>query len=186
MKGLSQVVRITRDEQDDARATFATMDHSDIRGLATAFHLFFAGLPRSRNGDHPEGCPHKSVEDSPHRSLASPCRSGVQRYGVISSWQHLHGGFDVGGLSRLSKFGVMADIPDKARQLAGDGDTDLGLVEGAPHAQMTGALSRLNAAKRKVVPGVRPAAAGSSHTSTSGRRSLMTTDAGMIRSSCRR
>jgi hypothetical protein len=28
------------------------MDHSDIRGLVTAFHHFFAGLPRSRNGDH--------------------------------------------------------------------------------------------------------------------------------------
>src|SRR5690348_11420240 len=25
----------------------ATMDHSNIRGLGTAFHLFFAGLPRS-------------------------------------------------------------------------------------------------------------------------------------------
>lgn len=33
-------------------AVAATMDHSDIRGLATAFHLFLAGLPRSRDGDH--------------------------------------------------------------------------------------------------------------------------------------
>jgi len=30
----------------------ATMDHSDIRGLGTAFHLFLAGLPRSRVRDH--------------------------------------------------------------------------------------------------------------------------------------
>jgi hypothetical protein len=30
----------------------ATMDHSDIRGLVTAFHLSLAGLPRSRDGDH--------------------------------------------------------------------------------------------------------------------------------------
>ena len=33
-------------------AMAATIDHSDIRGLGTAFHLFFAGLPRSRVGDH--------------------------------------------------------------------------------------------------------------------------------------
>src|SRR5258708_36107840 len=46
----------------------ATMDHSDIRGLGTALHLFLAGLPRSRNGDHPKGCSLKSVEDSHHRS----------------------------------------------------------------------------------------------------------------------
>jgi hypothetical protein len=26
----------------------ATMDHSDIRGLGTALHLFLAGLPRSK------------------------------------------------------------------------------------------------------------------------------------------
>ena len=31
----------------DAGGMAATMDHSDIRGLGTAFHLFLAGLPRS-------------------------------------------------------------------------------------------------------------------------------------------
>lgn len=30
----------------------ATMDHTDIRGLATALHRSVAGLPRSRVGDH--------------------------------------------------------------------------------------------------------------------------------------
>ena len=34
-------------EQRDARRMAATMDHSNIRGLGTAFDLFFAGLPRS-------------------------------------------------------------------------------------------------------------------------------------------
>jgi hypothetical protein len=34
----------TPNEQRDARAMVATMDHSDMRGLATAFHLCFAGL----------------------------------------------------------------------------------------------------------------------------------------------
>jgi hypothetical protein len=64
----------------DAWVVAATMDHSDIRGLATAFHHFFAGLPRSRNGDHPQNGvssvrgSHKSVEDSPHRSHASRFR----------------------------------------------------------------------------------------------------------------
>jgi len=40
-------------EQRDARGMAATMDHSNIRGLGTALHLFFAGLPRSDFGDHP-------------------------------------------------------------------------------------------------------------------------------------
>jgi len=40
-------------EQRDARGMAATMDHSNIRGLVTAFHLFFAGLPRSDFGDRP-------------------------------------------------------------------------------------------------------------------------------------
>jgi hypothetical protein len=30
----------------------ATMDHSDIRGLATALHRYVAGLPLSKVGDH--------------------------------------------------------------------------------------------------------------------------------------
>ena len=80
MKGVSQIVCITREEQDDARATFATMDHSDIRGLATALHLFFAGLPRSRVGDHPGGYPLRTVEDSlviPSHRLADPVFSGL-------------------------------------------------------------------------------------------------------------
>ena len=34
------------------REDSATMDQSDIRGLATAFHRSVAGLPRSRVGDH--------------------------------------------------------------------------------------------------------------------------------------
>jgi hypothetical protein len=32
-------------EQRDARAVLATMDHADIRGLVAAFHLSVAGLP---------------------------------------------------------------------------------------------------------------------------------------------
>src|SRR2546426_2157499 len=36
----------------EARAFAATMDHADIRGLVTAFHLSVAGLPRSSVGDH--------------------------------------------------------------------------------------------------------------------------------------
>jgi len=53
------------------------MDHTDICGLRSALHLFLARLPRSGNGDHPEGCSHKIVEDSPHRSHASRSRFGV-------------------------------------------------------------------------------------------------------------
>jgi len=53
------------------------MDHSSIRVLGNAFHLFFAGLPRSDNGDHRQGCSLKIVEGSPHRSHASRFRFGV-------------------------------------------------------------------------------------------------------------
>jgi hypothetical protein len=42
----------TAQESRDARAFSATMDHADMRGLATAFHLSVAGLPRSSVGDH--------------------------------------------------------------------------------------------------------------------------------------
>ena len=34
------------------REAMATMDHSDIRGLATALHRYVAGLPLSKVGDH--------------------------------------------------------------------------------------------------------------------------------------
>jgi hypothetical protein len=43
---------VTPNGERDAWGMAATMDHSDIRGLGTAFHLFLAGLPRSRVWDH--------------------------------------------------------------------------------------------------------------------------------------
>jgi len=35
----------TAEEERDAQTVLATMDHADIRGLVTAFHLSVAGLP---------------------------------------------------------------------------------------------------------------------------------------------
>ena len=67
----------------DAREMAATMDHSDIRGLATAFHLFLAGLPRSRSWDHHEGARIKVAEGSPHRSRTSRFRLGVEACGEL-------------------------------------------------------------------------------------------------------
>jgi hypothetical protein len=45
-------------------------------GWVTALHCSVAGLPRSRVGDHPEGCPHRRAEGSPHRvpCIALPIR----------------------------------------------------------------------------------------------------------------
>jgi hypothetical protein len=95
----------------------ATMDHSSIRGLSTAVHRFFAGLPRSDNGDHPlKGCSLKIVEGSPHRCRASCCRFGVQAVG---------GGLKLLGDRLLNAVGVQrtcsgddlhmpSDIPDEA------------------------------------------------------------------------
>ena len=142
MKGVSQAVRITRDEQDDARVIFATMDHSDIRGLATAFHLFFAGLPRSRDGDHLWDAHIKIVEDSPHRSLTSPCQSGVQRYGIFSSWWHTSSGAGDLLASPIIQINVAADIPDKPGQLASDSDAYFVLVEFSSHTQVPIALGK--------------------------------------------
>jgi hypothetical protein len=53
------------------------MDQADIRGLSTALHRYVAGLPLSNVGDHRDGCPRKTFEDSPHRVRASRFRSGV-------------------------------------------------------------------------------------------------------------
>src|ERR1700676_1217938 len=79
--GLHTVLSVTPNVEREAWGMAATMDHSDIRGLGTALHLFLAGLPRSRSGDHPKNegllCSHKIFEDSPHRSHASRSRLGV-------------------------------------------------------------------------------------------------------------
>ena len=82
---------VTPNRKRDAREMAATMDHSDIRGLATAFHLFLAGLPRSRNWDHHRDARIKFVEDSPHRSRVSRYRFGVEPSGVWESVSHLLG-----------------------------------------------------------------------------------------------
>jgi hypothetical protein len=43
--------QVTPNEERDAQVMLATMDHSSIRALASAFPHFFAGLPRSENGE---------------------------------------------------------------------------------------------------------------------------------------
>jgi len=67
----SGLMSTTPNEERDAWAMAATMDHSSIRALDSAFPHFFAGLPRSDIGDHRSGCSLKTFEDSPHRSHAS-------------------------------------------------------------------------------------------------------------------
>ena len=64
-------------EKRDAWVMAATMDHSSIRALGSAFPHFFAGLPRSDYGDHRNGCSLKIFEGSPHRSRASRFWLGV-------------------------------------------------------------------------------------------------------------
>lgn len=74
----------TPNGERDAWGMAATMDHSSIRVLDNAFHLFFAGLPRSEDGDHRNGCSRKTFEDSPHRSHASRSRLGVRLQMVLT------------------------------------------------------------------------------------------------------
>src|SRR4051812_2905778 len=139
---------VTPKRKRDARVKFATMDHSDIRGLTTAFHLFFAGLPRSKDGDHPENCvgsargSHKIFEGSPHRSRASRFRFGmlleVMAVGgstpAMSDWAMM-------GISGLEGH-VSADIPDKACELAGDRHADFVLIELASHGKASPAFGQ--------------------------------------------
>ena len=76
-RGLRTVLSVTPNGEREAWGMAATMDHSSIRGLGTALHLFLAGLPRSKYVDHPKGRSLKIVEDSPNRSDASRSRLGV-------------------------------------------------------------------------------------------------------------
>jgi hypothetical protein len=65
MRQPREIAKVTRIETTRAHGTSsatrgsmaATMDHSSIRGLATALQLCLAGLPRSENADHRIGCP---------------------------------------------------------------------------------------------------------------------------------
>src|SRR5437879_10444077 len=98
----------------------ATMDHSDIRGLATAFHLFLAGLPRSRDWDHHRDARIKLVEDSPHRSRASRYRFGVWLANDRGLVSHLREqlGLQASGSGR--DLHLPGDIPDEASEFSGD------------------------------------------------------------------
>jgi hypothetical protein len=78
------VVSATPNQERDAWGMAATMDHAGIRVLSNAYHLFFAGLPRSEIGDHPKGCSLKTAEGSPHRSHASRFRFGVLLHGLLA------------------------------------------------------------------------------------------------------
>ena len=113
---------MTPNRQRDAREMAATMDHSDIRGLATAFHLFLAGLPRSRSWDHHGDARIKLVEGSPHRSRASRCRFGGEAFGwEAGSVSHLLlGRLGMRLIGSGGDLHLPCDIPDKAGELAAD------------------------------------------------------------------
>ena len=93
------------------------MDHSSIGVLESAFHRFFAGLPRSENGVRSSRCSYKTVRDSPHRSYASRSRlSGLLKGVVVGG-----GASEVAEGSKKGsgiKLDVASDIPDKASELA--------------------------------------------------------------------
>jgi hypothetical protein len=92
----------------------------DMRGLGTALHLFLAGLPRSKCGDHREGCSLKSSEDSPHRSHASRSRLGVWLEVRVPSVRPVLVTREDLGVN----FHMARHVPDEAGELAGDGDAD--------------------------------------------------------------
>src|SRR5882762_8800497 len=121
--GLRTGMSVTPNGEREAWGMAATMDHSDIRGLGTALHLFLAGLPRSRSGDHPKNgvrwCSYKTFEDSPHRSHASRSQLGVVlEVKVLSDRTPVV----VVGIEKDSgaHFDVAGHVPDEAREFAGD------------------------------------------------------------------
>src|SRR6202453_4381310 len=119
----------------------ATMDHSSIRGLGTALHLFLAGLPRSEIGDHPEGCSLKTSEDSPHRSHASRSQLGVVLdVKVLSDRAPVI----VAGIEKDlgAHFHMVRHVPDEAREFAGDSDADLVLLQLSSHRKAAPALGQ--------------------------------------------
>src|SRR6185312_2334172 len=119
----------------------ATMDHSDIRGLATAFHLFLAGLPRSRSWVHRLDARIKRAEDSPHRSRASRCRFGVGAFrlsvGLVS---HPLGRWSVKAGCSGRDFHLPGDIPDEAGELTSDRDAAFVLGHFSPCIELAKAV----------------------------------------------
>src|ERR1700691_1820901 len=136
---------VTPNGERDAWGMAATMDHSDIRGLGTALHLFFAGLPRSRSGDHPRSglrwCSLKTFEDSPHRSHASRSQLGVViEVKVLSDIAPV-----VVAVLRKDlgiHFYVARHVPDEAGELAGDSDADFVLRQLSSHRETAPALGQ--------------------------------------------
>lgn len=122
-------------------AMAATMDHSSIRGLATAFHLFFAGLPRSEDGDHPYGMPTQNFRGFPSSfpRIALPVRWSVYRKDCSGGPPALLEALWKRSGERLN---LASDIPDKAAQLSSDGHTDLVLGQLASHSQMSKAFGQ--------------------------------------------
>jgi hypothetical protein len=121
--GLRTVLSVTPNGEREAWGMAATMDHSSIRGLGTALHLFLAGLPRSEIGDHLEGCSLKISEDSPHRSHASRSQLGVVlEVKVLSDRAPVV----VAGIEKDlgAHFHMARHVPDEAGELAGDSDAD--------------------------------------------------------------
>src|SRR5271156_771446 len=143
--GLRTVWSVTPNRERDAWGMAATMDHSDIRGLGTALHLFLAGLPRSRSGDHPKNrvrwCSHKIFEDSPHRSHASRSRLSVLlEVRVLGDRAPLV----VAGIKKDLRvhFHMARHVPDEAGEFAGDSDADFVLCQLSSYRETAPALGQ--------------------------------------------
>src|ERR1700722_12141202 len=117
---------VTPNQKRDARVMAATMDHSSIRALGSAFPHFFAGLPRSDSGDHRGGCSLKTFEGSPHRSHASRFWLGVTIDGqsVHCSPPSLRYARSVGKSCSRMDWNVTCNVPNEAGKFAGNGDAD--------------------------------------------------------------
>jgi hypothetical protein len=103
-----------------AQEMAATMDHSDIRGLVTAFHLFLAVLPRSRSWEHHRDARIKPPEDSPHGSCASRYRFGMELSGGHGAVGHLQKRCVVKAKRSCGDVHLPSDVPNEAWEFSGD------------------------------------------------------------------
>jgi len=136
-------VRLTPNQQRDTRAIFATMDHSDIKGLVTVIYLFFAEQSRFSSRDQRKVA---RIKVSRVSLIVPAYRVADWVFSVLLCLFHqpvskirlfkLNRSGTLSRITVLHQSHLSGDIPNRSRQLTCDGDTGLILMEFSPHAKM--------------------------------------------------
>jgi len=138
----SEVESVTPNRKRDAREMAATMDHSDIRGLVTAFHLFLAGLPCSNDWNH--------LKDVRIKTSRVPLIGPARRV-AVSVYELLGECARVSGLRRQADtnlgssggdFDLSGNILEEASQLSSNSDTAFVLSHFPPCIQLAKSIGQ--------------------------------------------